>query len=528
MAQDIINNILKGLQIHQEKILKQQEQQLERDRLDEQTKQHGEQVKLEHEKLDAANEQFKVNHALIASQAAASMIQAKQAINKSIMEGIPVEGDTQTPQVTQGMQQQSQPTPGTGYDTTNVGSGGSDTGVLGNLPQQRMQPTLDINSIQHSIPIGDQTHNVTLPTPEQHYRDLAAGKRILIAPEEEAKTREALALQSSKNAETEKSKQSDFEREIVRLLYESSKATEHEAAETARSSATNAAADARNRYTVDHKDNVDGVDLGPYAQNAFNGTMTQEEIMKLPLPKPAKMLILGAVTGHGGRVLTSKEQASMQDFGTISSTVPQLDRALQLLKDHSIKVRTPGTREYKEFNEINGQLELVLPQVARAIAGDKGRLSNLQMELVNGGFIPKLGLISNDYENNVRRRNDFVKLMNDLMDNRIPGVTPAQKELFKENFNIKDLHPHIEGKSSGTTAAPPQTTTPPTTPGGLNPAAIELLKKHGISVPASSVVPSDIQPKSFPRARLKEFADTNHITVEQAEKALKEANYSVN
>lgn len=293
--------------------------------------------------------------------------------------------------------------------------------------------------------------SMTVQNPLDYAKQEAARATIIGAPAEAAKIREETAKQTA----IEKGKIDlavmTLDRINASKQYDETRAAQMKAADDARNVYTQAQENYRARLMANSKNGSTDVDLSPYIVQANNGELTLEGIKKLPLKPSDQMKVLNGVISNGGRVLKDADQQTIKDMSTISTALPHLSNALQILKENPTEARIPGTQAWKNYNEAINQVELVLPQVGRIIAGDKGRMSNQQIKYAEGSFIPSRNPLQASYVTNEKNAKDFTKTMQDIMDNHMIGMSPANKALIKENFGVKPLQ---LGGSAAPAAAP--------------------------------------------------------------------------
>jgi len=463
MAQADVNNILEGLRQHAQKVQAAGQLALEQSRLDAEKEQKKKELEFQQKQIDATNK-----------LAQGHLDLAKKAVD--------IAAQTHASQLEQQYQQTGNLPPGSKVEPNDTGGGGG-VGFLGAGTQatgQTVAPQPD-NGNQSTqglysditLPVTDSNNNPIklsqVANPTVFAQQQVDRQRVLNAPAEETKTRELLASKEQDEERLKESKAADFSRFMMQKMYDDQRRKEQDDAAFAREKYK-----AANDLTIAKlKLAGDQTDLSPYISQAQNGELTTEGIKKLPIKPVEQMKIMNGVIQPGGRVINDATQQTLKDMATISTAIPNLDSALATLKDNPILARTPGTQAYKDYNEALHQVELVLPQVGRIIAGDKGRMSNQQIKYAEGAFLPSRNPIGTDIKTNIKNRNDFVNTMNDVIKSHLAGMTPEHQALLKENFGVKPLTPFgiSPGLDNQQQGQQPQ---------GLSPAAIELMKKHGI------------------------------------------------
>lgn len=360
-------------------------------------------------------------------------------------------------------------------DTTQAAGGGADNGFS---PVGGASSPL-ATSVMHTIPMGEGSAPLQLQLPSQSIYDAqqkeqaqkqAGISTILDRPKVDAKIEEARTLQADMLKKQDEAKQADLYKIMAQRGEDAKIRKEAEDAQMARLQYSQQ----QENYRAGLKNQQDQTDLSPYIMMGQTGELTQEDINKLPLKAAEKMKITNGVIAPGGRILSSTSKQSLMDMSTISTAVPHLDYALKLLKDHPIAARTPGTDAYKQYQEALGQVELVLPQVGRIIAGDKGRMSNQQIKYAEGSFLPSRNPITADYQTNLKNRNDFVKTMDDVMNTHLTGMSEKHKAFLKDNFGIKPLG------SFGSSGVPVTTQQAQPVQPQLSPQALKIMQELGI------------------------------------------------
>lgn len=426
MALAEVQAILEGLRQHQAKVTAANEQKIQQQRVDLEKESQQKRIDLETQKLEQ-EKKVQDNQIEIAKKAADLIhMQKLQEIGTQFQQtGVSPAGASVSPAAS------TVPNGQANYSPIN--------------PQQATSNILQ-------FPGGG---SVEVPTLGAQAKTQAAAKETLMEPEVKAKIRESQAVEAERLKKVEESKAYDFQRMAMMKVYDDKRAAEMKAAD-----------DARERYRQEQENyrarlrlQSDAPDLSPYVMMGLNGEMTQEDVMKLPLKTPDKMKIVNGVVAPGGRLLNNSSKQSLTDMSTISTAIPHIDGALAELKNHPVEVRIPGTDSYKRYQEEVKQAELVLPQVGRVIAGDKGRMSNQQIKYAEGSFLPSRNPLTTDFASNVKNREDFVRTMNDIMDTHLKGMSDQHKAYLKQTFGIKPLTPFIASPVAGQAPqgqAPPQ------------------------------------------------------------------------
>lgn len=405
-----LQNVLESFKGTQAVRVRQFQEQLERDKLTEAQKQHQANVDFQHSQLDEQKRQFDLTQKAANAIQEVQLAHTKQQIAAGVKGGTPIPGMTESPRV-----------------------GDPNTSEGGFTPINPQQATT------RNITLPNGMGSFTIPTDTEEAKSKAALERITGAPAEESKIRAEKAKQEEETKRQIQLKWEDLNKVQAQKQYDAERAAEAQKAHDAEIKYIQG----QENYRAGLKLKSGKTDLSPYIKQAQDGELTQEGINKLPLPQEDKIGILSSVVGPGGRVLKDSDQQTIKDMATISTAVPHMHAALDLMQQHSKLGLNPTTQAGKDFQKEIQQIELVLPQVGRVIAGDKGRLSNQQIQYANGAFIPNKTMITGpDLKQNISNVNDFLHTMNDILDNHMIGMTPEHKAYLKKQLGVKDLTPY--------------------------------------------------------------------------------------
>lgn len=393
MAQEQVNGILQALRISQERRKDQFAQQLEQQRLNLDTQQKADQLKQQKAELAEHSRQFDITTKAAKAMHDVAILEQEQKLSGNLQNGMAIPGAVST-------------------------------------------PGADADHLTYQVPGIDQPLSVL--TPEANRAKQIADKTALEQPEHlnrldeidaQAKNAQALALQN-KSASLEQMQQMQ--------QFENDRASTHEKGENFRTAATNAT----HIQAAKIAQGLEGLTpdmITPYVQQAVHGDLTETQLNKLPLPKGVKTAITQGVTGAGGMLLNDNEQQVVQSFTPIQQIVGKLDQYNAILKANPLKARIPGTDAYKQSKLVGDEIEGILPNVARVMATDTGRLSNTQIQMIKGMAEPSKNFLTNDPSINDQRRNDFLGLSNALIDSKLSRLPEGQRAAVKQKLGITSI-----------------------------------------------------------------------------------------
>lgn len=284
---------------------------------------------------------------------------------------------------------------------------------------------------------------IELPSEETSAKQAAGLERITSAPKEEAKTREI-----------EAGKQADFLRSQMMKAYDDQRAAENKAAEDLRNKATRESAEriavGNNRATVEAArlraaaggaNALPSIDITPYVNDALTGNLSRDEILKMQnkaFNKQDAQSIIEAVIKSGARVLTDKQKSTISDFQPVVDVLPKLKQYNEVLKANPIQGRIPLSDAYKTLTRLDGEIEMAMPNVARILEGEKGKLSNQQIQYSKGGFVPSRSPAGTDVKQNDLLIHDFEDMVHKQFDAKMGGLPEGQKALIKQKLRLLD------------------------------------------------------------------------------------------
>lgn len=392
MAQEQVNGIIQALVAGQharnEQIRLSQEA-LAQEQASESRKQT---IQLEHDRLDQENKHFDIS-----MKAAQAMKDVQTLETKLKIAGAPYSQVRALPGVTE--------TPST--MTTPVTSGM-------HIEQQ------DPNNVIMNVPgLGSITHPNT------------AGELANTTAEVQAKQ---APLTAARLQEIDASKLADEARLKVQQEYENSRneLTRNAQIQIGKShdAARMAAAEIAKGGTLDPEL------ISQTASDALNGNLSVESLNKLPISKAHKEAIVQTLNKSGGKLPSQKQLDSVSAFAPVASMIPKILEYGKILADNPFASRTPGMDAYKRAKALQQELDLTLPNVARVIASDTGRLSNQQIAIARGAEEPTVNFLTGDADSNLKKAKEFMQVVNASIDARLSNLPEAQRATIKAKIGI--------------------------------------------------------------------------------------------
>lgn len=400
MAMEQVQGILEGLKIAQARRADNFKVQQEVANRAQQNEQFQNDLKLRQDELAQRKNQFDVTTKAAKAMHDLQMLQEEQNLGKSLQEGNNVPGATST-------------------------------------------PGADANHVVYQIPGIDNP--LTLLTPEAYRTKQIQDITAKDAPVH-ANRMEEIATQSQNAKDLAAQNKTDALVQMQQMQdYENKRAATHEAAENFRTQTEVASRE----HVAKIQQGLEGLTpdmLDPYIHQVVNGDLTQKQLNALPLPKGVKAAIVNGVTSSGGAVLNDNEQDVIKSFTPIKQIIGKLDQYNDIIKANPTLSRIPGTDAYKQTSLLSEEIEGILPNVARVIATDTGRLSNQQIQMVKGMTEPSKNFLTNDSAINEKRRNDFLGITNALIDSKLSRLPEGQRAAVKQKLGITDIP--MRGKQS--------------------------------------------------------------------------------
>lgn len=416
MAQDEVNGILQGLVIAQQRRAQDLQNSQATQQLQQQKEYQAGVLKQQQDELKQKTQYEQQQIDLLKKAHALAALKEGRELGASMQQGTPIPGDTKVGEVTDEQ--------GNTFEHHNVPG----------LTDEQGNP----------VPI-------IIPNRETFNKITQARKTAEEAPAIAGRVQE---IETGKKADLERieaSKRADLERQQQIIAGENERARQHEQAENLR----NAADQSTRLHVAKIGAGIEGTDptlITDYVHQAINGDLTDEQIKKTIPFKGFQQAITNGVTEAGGQILTKPEQEVKQAFTPVNQIIDKMNQYNQLVRNEGqLKVNIPGTDAYKQAKLIEAEIDGVLPNVARVIATDTGRLSNTQIKLVEGMAQPSKNFLSSDAKTNEQRRDDFVDIVNKVIDSKLSRLPEAQRSAIKQKLAIP---------TSGRSAAPASEQTP--------------------------------------------------------------------
>lgn len=455
MAQQDVNNILSTFQnllayrqgqqrMAQEKELQENQQQIEKDRNKELSRQFDQQYKLAEKRQAIEEEQASLNRQLLA-----------QKVSENILNGIPVAGDTITP------------------------------GVLGGPPNAQGQPTPV--SMIHNIPgIGE----LTLPTHEAFMRQQQADKATMMQPEIDAKAAEALAARRAQEESDALRLAKEHENRMAELKQENDYRLQQQKnmldAEMARMNLENAAQFRRTQFEVTgglseipgnpfnqfggvhivtgpggapQVNTTSGGDIiGNTLKGIGDGSITMNQLRTL-YPRQASAFEMMA-SQHGLMPLNDKEAEQLAALEKVAKIVPTLQEMYLIRHDHPMQDLNPLSTAGQRFNMLADIVKGNLPAISMALSGVK-RFNNYEMKNYEDYLIPKRGPTSNKNMETSKYNSFVTHDLQEAFDTATRRLPKGQRDIIRDKLGLNGFPMlgsavNTPGQSPGT----PQGATP--------------------------------------------------------------------
>jgi hypothetical protein len=414
MALDVIDNILKGLQLADQRRFRQAELEQQKLDRDESSKRYSEEVKHRQAELKERQHQFDVTSKAAKALHDLTITQEKQKLSEGLLKGIPIPGATTQPAAP--------------FTTSGIPS-------IENLNQAN-QVSQDYQL--HTLPIQDSNGNpiqVTLPRPEVFAEQQANIQRKLNEPETEQKIEVARAAEAERLKRQQELDQSNFLRTLVTQQFEDKRNKERIEADNTRTKWNIASRERIAQLTKGQS----GIDLDPYIQDAIDGNLTTEDIRRLPIPKPQQMQLIDSVTHTGARILSNEQRDLVKEFGQLTGAIKYMDEIIQnqgSVETSKIGGYLSGTLKTLDPNVTTPEEELKgRASVVSRFLKEKGNLSNQDINRVIGLFPSRFKpLITN-----IKKRNDYVKELDSLIESRLPNLTKEQRNIIKKRVGLLDV-----------------------------------------------------------------------------------------
>jgi hypothetical protein len=393
MASEQVQQVLQSLMFKAQQAQQQQkmQQDVTQNQAENQLKQQ--QIQSVQDRLQEEQRQFNLTHKATAALNDLEMQQREQNLVEGINKGVPVPGDTEISR--KPIQIATDP------DTNQP--------VMGEM-------------VTHQLPTG---HQVELPSQEtlnkQHYYQVELPQ--------------IKAQQAAKTAEIEATKQADLTRYGMQKSIDLEKAQLHEDAETKRNDATNRTRIALKQMGMDD----DLADPSPYIDGVINGDMTANDVKQATKPSQART-ILNSLASQNFRPITSKQQDFLTQLKNTSDIIPKMDQLIGALPDTSNNITSHIAGLSAAFdpsisnldNEIQGR---AMP-LARSIGMDKGNIPLKLLDKTIQGYVPSKYIPKAE---NIKRRNDFAKDLNSMIDAHLATLSPQQRLLLKKKYGLDNL-----------------------------------------------------------------------------------------
>jgi hypothetical protein len=469
MAAVDVENILKGLQLGQQKANEARQRDLEQQRITLEDKTRSAEMVDRQQRLIQEKKISDAQMQLAQKAADLSHLTSLTQLGAAAKSGVPIPGAT--------------------YSDANQGGGGAVafSGANNSAGQQIQAPQPSNNA----IPIGQQYQNIQLPVndssgqpitiPNVASLDVQAGQqaareRVLNAPAEESKTREQLAQIAGEQTKSLAMKDLDYKR------VEDAKAADF-AREVQRNSTQIYIEKMRNdsaERVAKAKNQGESFDVEPLIDDAMHGHLSQEELNKMAISKSDKSRIMSGVLQQGGRIFTQTQKDLTPDLINAVKVVPLMDDFLsnqsQTTNWFSAQLGGLGSTFDSHLNNLQDQIKSQTMAIAKTVQGAKGqRIMNLELQLAQGGFVPKRNQTVSE---NIDRRNNYVKGLQDIVKAKLDGVPAKQANLTMQDIGVLDI-PILDPKTGKPIKNVQQQIQQNPQP-QLSPAAIELMKKHGI------------------------------------------------
>lgn len=273
----------------------------------------------------------------------------------------------------------------------------------------------------------------TVPDTRSYFQQQAENQRIALQPQTEAKQIIEAAKQQAEQIRQEAIKNKDLERAVALEGYKAQLQSLKSAEDYKRAidvAKIKAAASSASKA-------IPAADLDVAVQGLANGTYTVEDLPRLGIPAASRLNVLKSLRDQGIAPLKKEQVGKIQE---ISSVFDLYKKARQLADAVAPTNTSPAASLFQGakhkldpgIRALEDELTGKLGQVARVISGEKGMLSNKDIERSRGLF-PS---IYQTNEVNQRRLKEFQAAIKDRIDKLTTNMSSAQREQILKQYGI--------------------------------------------------------------------------------------------
>lgn len=430
MAQDQVNGILQGLVIGQQRraqaILAAQTQQ----RLQQESEYQKAEIAQRQAELQQRTKQEQLTFDLAKKMHALQSLQTEQQIGQGISKGETPAGDTKI---------------------------GETTDASGNVYETHQIPGLD--------------NPITVPS--------VATANKLAQAQEAAKQAPIIA---GRVQEIKEGKDADLERMKAQREIQLEQAKYIQEQENTRSKAVRESEErvAGNRNATEiaiakmHEGLGPNGEINPdIATNTLNqlrtGQLTNEQFGKLPMSPGAKKNIGNTLAATGARPISDKEQAALKALEQTKPLFDKVDQLNELIKTQgAVQLHNPFNPASQTAKELQNQIDLSAPAIASMLK-ESGKLTNKQLEIVDGGIHPSLSVMPGAQAANVKNRNDTLDNLRQMHESILKDLPAGQADLIRSQSNFAKIPYYGATPPSQQPQVPGQGATHIWTPQGIVP-----------------------------------------------------------
>lgn len=370
----------------------------------------------EKDRLNNESRQFDVNYKLTKSLHDIEMLEKEQAIGTNAAQGVP------TP------------------------------GVDLNKPLSTRTDDNGDTYHTHQLPINDESTGkpltMEIPSPETFARQQAARNLAIHLPEIKATHDAKMAeIEEGKNADlikTKAAKDADLERADVNKTNDYNRAMDVEKLRASNELAVHKADNDSKELIERYKQmGVDAdYDTSPYTKGLINGDLTVNEVKKFIPSKHIQAALFNSISKAGFNFYTDKQKADQADLAPAVGVLKYIDQfiAAQPNLGTGNKITSSVVGAANLFNpdltvpeqEITGSRNLL----AKVMSKDTGRIGQQEEQAVLGKFAPSKYATK---AANIKKRNDFVDELNNMVDSKFSTLAPGQRQMIKDQIGLSKI-----------------------------------------------------------------------------------------
>ena len=178
----------------------------------------------------------------------------------------------------------------------------------------------------------------------------------------------------------------------------------------------------------------------PIVQQLQNNQLSQEDLNELKnVPKVVKNTATANFIQAGGVIPTRAELGAVAKYAPVVSLLGKMGDYNKLINDNPTLSNVFGTDAWKQKKQLESDIDLMVPNLARTLGAESGRLSTMQITKADGSANPSSNWLTANSATNQKKVDDLHQFADDQIGAALSRLPPGQAASIKAKTGLTKI-----------------------------------------------------------------------------------------